>query len=199
MRIKFCSVQDRIKILLNYFYSIKLQITSIQNQLNPNQSTLSQFLLQFKSSSISNSTSISIRMQFNFELWIQFQIPHQLKSVLFDFKSISFQCQINSISSQLHSIWSNFNFNSKHFNSTWFQFDFKSIQIRFNAIQFCFDSIQFASMKIDHLRPGRVPASRQAENYNSSKGFIIKKYWIFTSRQISIFQPFSRWQKNEHF
>ena len=187
---------------------MSIQFNFKLNRFKFNSIKLDSKLTEFNSTHFI-SISTLIQIQFNFKFHINFN-SNAIQFQIMNTNSNSTSTKISSIRFQINfiSMLNKFNFNAITFTSIQLEFQFKTFQFnlnsiwfnfRFKSIQVCFDSIQLASMKIDHLRPGRVPASRQAENYNSSKGFIIKKYWIFTSRQISIFQPFSRWQKKKHF
>ena len=123
-----------------------------------------------------------ISIQFN---WIRNQNQHQFWSIHVDIKTISFQ-QTNSISNQ---------FDSLRFTSIQFQFQFTTFQFNFNSMNFQFNSILFRFYSIQlhenwSYEAWKGPPLRQAENWNFSKGFVIKKYWFFAGRQISIFLIF---------
>ena len=101
-------------------------------------------------------------------------------------RTIQTRISFVSSSNQFDSLRFKINFNSRHLNST-------SIQFQFN-----FDSIPFISMKIDHLRPGRVTptASRKLQFF---KRISTHKINDFSPAARSRFFNIFRWPKKQTF
>ena len=164
-----------------------------------------------------NSIQMSNSNRFNSKLFQLNSISTRFNWSEFQFNSIESEIKININSDQSMSISRRFHFNkpiqfqissihfdSLRFTSIQFQFQFTTFQFNFNSMNFQFNSILFRFYSIQlhenwSYEAWKGPPLRQAENWNFSKGFVIKKYWFFAGRQISIFLIFQVAKKRTFF